>query len=126
MVWFTEFFDATVTRIDPSVMASSDCTALGRISNNPCIHETFVGIDGYDASSIHSLAITSDGSVWFDLADYMNHTGQIGVIDPDDYVGGAFSPAISDRAERSSAGLYDQANGESGWPTWSATRRALS
>jgi hypothetical protein len=76
-LWITEFFDAAVTRIRPSLMADNECTVLDALGQNPCVVEEFRGSDGYDLRTVHSLALASDGRIWF------TYSGTIGVLSGD-------------------------------------------
>jgi streptogramin lyase len=72
----TEFFDATVTRIRPTVMQEEDCTRLDSQGTNPCVTELFVGSDGFDLNTVHSLTVAGDGRAWF------TYSGEIGILPP--------------------------------------------
>jgi streptogramin lyase len=67
-LWVTEFFDATLLRVRPSLMAESDCTQLDVAGRNPCIEEVFVGSDGLDLRTMHTTYPAASGRVWFGLS----------------------------------------------------------
>ena len=95
-LWGTEFFDATILKINQSVITRSpipqDCLQLDANGQNPCVTEVFVGRnqDQPDAV-IHTLDIAPDGKIWFVLSkdeqtfQSRSHdtVGQVGFIDPD-------------------------------------------
>jgi streptogramin lyase len=80
MLWVSETFDATVDRVDPSIMASADCTALDTNGENPCVRQMFVGTDGYDGRELHTTTVGNDGRVWFGLGR-AGGGGRLGFID---------------------------------------------
>ncbi len=67
-LWVAEYFDATVDRIQPSRLATNDCTHLDTMNHNPCIDEIFVGSNGLDGITIHTLNVGPNGLVWFSLS----------------------------------------------------------
>lgn len=67
-LWVSEQFDATIDRISPSRMASSNCTQLNALGRNPCIDELYVGSNGTDGITVHTVTVGNDGLVWFTVA----------------------------------------------------------
>ncbi|MCI0855079.1 MAG: hypothetical protein J4N98_00205 [Chloroflexi bacterium] len=75
-LWVSEFFDATVTRIDPALVDIAECEQLDVAGQNPCITEVYVASDGLDGKTIHSVTIDAANRVWFGLEQ--NLDGQAG------------------------------------------------
>ena len=73
-IWVSDYFDATVVRIDPALVESQDCTHLDANGSNPCVEDMFVGSDGYDLRTLHTVTTGSGGRVWF------THDNQVGLI----------------------------------------------
>jgi streptogramin lyase len=63
--WITEQFDATITEIRPSLMATNDCTRLNALQKNPCMTEVWVGSNGFDNQGVSWLHAGLDGMIWF-------------------------------------------------------------
>ncbi len=68
-LWVSEFFDATVLRVRPSLLESDDCERLDAGGRNPCIEEMLVASDGTGDSTIHTVSAGADGLVWFAVED---------------------------------------------------------
>ena len=66
-LWVSEYFDASVLRLDPSLLLSRDCLTLDTQAKNPCIDEVFVGSNGTDGKLLHTVVVGSDGMVWFGI-----------------------------------------------------------
>jgi len=90
-LWVTEYFDATIVKIDPSLMDTNDCLNLTN-GQNPSITEVYQegGNPPAHGASIHTLDIAPDGTdgthgkIWFVLTHEDGQTiGQVGFIDPD-------------------------------------------
>ena len=78
-LWVSEFFDATILRVRPSLLTSQDCEQLDGNGQNPCIEEVLVAGDGSDDTTIHTVSIGADGLIWFTVN---NDTTKIGFISP--------------------------------------------
>jgi streptogramin lyase len=76
-LWVSEFFDAALLRLRPSLMASADCMQLDAEGQNPCVEQVFTASDGYEGKTMHSLAIGTSGRLWFSTTD------AVGVMSPD-------------------------------------------
>ena len=89
-LWVTEYFDATILKIDPSLMGTEDCLHLDANDQNPCITEVYEGLNPAQDAYIHTLDIAPDGKIWFVLSKdeqtigskEINTAGQVGFIDP--------------------------------------------
>jgi hypothetical protein len=66
-LWVTEFFDATILRVDPDRLGTNDCSQLDAVGQNPCIDEVFVASNGSDGKTLHTIAPGADGLLWFGL-----------------------------------------------------------
>ena len=66
-LWMTEAFDATLDRVRPDRMspANFNCTQLDITGRNPCVDEIFVGSNGFDGKTMHTVTVGPDGLVWF-------------------------------------------------------------
>ena len=64
-LWVSEFFDATILRVRPSLLGSQDCERLDSNGQNPCIEEVLIASDGTDGATIHTLSVGADGLIWF-------------------------------------------------------------
>ena len=75
-LWVTESFDATIDRVRPDRMspANFNCTQLDLTGKNPCIDEIFVGSNGIDGKTVHTVSVGQDGLVWF---TYMGQSSMI-------------------------------------------------
>jgi streptogramin lyase len=90
-LWVTEYFDATILKIDPSLMGTEDCLQLTN-GQNPCITEVYHegGNPPAPDAAIHTLDIAPDGKIWFvvskDPRDFgsrkFDTVGQVGFINP--------------------------------------------
>ena len=90
-LWATEYFDATILKLDPSLMDDHDCLRLDTNGRNPCVTEVYQGLNqpAQDAY-IHTLDIAPDGKIWFVVSkdkqtigsQKINTVGQVGFIDP--------------------------------------------
>ena len=76
-LWVTEFFDATLTRVRLSSEPAEGCAALTAAGTNPCIDEVLVASNGTDGRSMHTVAASSTGRVWFGVSD----PAEIGFVD---------------------------------------------
>lgn len=74
-LWVSEFFDATIARIRPSVAATQNCEQLDEQGVNPCIEEVFVASDGSDRRTIHTVSMGDDGRLWFGLKQDTDEDG---------------------------------------------------
>jgi streptogramin lyase len=68
-VWATEFFDATVIRIHPSLMQTNDCLHLDANGLNPCVEDMTVQYDDDVEKVIHTVAVGAEGLVWFGVEE---------------------------------------------------------
>lgn len=66
-LWVSEYFDASVLRLDPSLLLSEDCLSLDASAQNPCIDEVFVGSNGRDGKLLHSVTVDGENRVWFGI-----------------------------------------------------------
>lgn len=67
-LWVTEQFDATISMIRPSLMATNDCTRLDALQRNPCLTEVWVGSNGLDNQTVSYLSAGLDGLIWFTIS----------------------------------------------------------
>lgn len=83
-LWLTESFDATLDRVRPDRMspANFNCTQLDITGHNPCVDEVFVGSNGLDNKTIHTVAVGADGLVWFTYSSDSNTVFFGGVTTP--------------------------------------------
>lgn len=65
-LWATEFFDAKVVRIRPSLLATQDCLHLDENGQNPCVETMANEYDEGTENVVHSLSLGVDGLIWFD------------------------------------------------------------
>ena len=88
-LWVSEFFDATVLRVNLSGVTDleAECGELDKAGQNPCIDEVFVAYDEPGATKgsgpLHTVSIGADGLVWFGVADTI---GFISTTDNDEVV----------------------------------------
>ena len=75
-LWVGEFFDATILRIRPSLMATEDCQQLDANGQNPCIEEMLVASNGIDQKTLHTISIGVDGLVWFAVEESSDEEGR--------------------------------------------------
>ena len=68
-LWASEFFDATVIRIRPSLMETHDCQHLDVNGQNPCIENMTVQYDDNSEKVIHTVAAGAEGLVWFGVEE---------------------------------------------------------
>ncbi len=78
-LWVSEFFDATILRVRPSLMATEDCQQLDADGLNPCIEEMLVASNGTDWKTLHTVSIGADGLIWFSVS---SDATKIGFISP--------------------------------------------
>lgn len=76
----SEFFDATIVRVDTDTASGGGCSQLTLAGTNPCIVDVAVFSDGYDLKTLHSIAYDSDGLVWFALS---GAPPRVGFVSPD-------------------------------------------
>ncbi|KKL08032.1 hypothetical protein LCGC14_2580000, partial [marine sediment metagenome] len=83
-LWVDEFFDATIVRVKPSLMASKDCERLDADGQNPCIEEMLVASDGADGKTLHTLSIGVEGLIWFAVGSGRDapNTTRLGFLSP--------------------------------------------
>lgn len=105
-LWVTEFFDATLTRVRLSSNPPEACTVLTAAGSNPCMDHVLVASDGTDGRTMHSVAASSTGRVWFtrsdpariafvDTADPLSVVGIQGLITPSPLAGGIAEDPIT-------------------------------
>lgn len=90
-LWVGEFFDATILRIRPSLIATEDCQQLDANGQNPCIEEMLVASNGTDQKTLHTISIGVDGLVWFAVEEYSDEEGRATIAEF-----GFISPAHDD------------------------------
>lgn len=100
-LWVSEYFDATVMRVRPSLMESSDCHRLDAQGGNPCIEEVLVASDGTDDINIHTVSVGADGLIWFGMErdlddDRLSDTATLGFVFPAHGGAVTFLPSIDD------------------------------
>ena len=78
-LWVSEFFDATILRVRPSLLTSQDCEQLDVNGQNPCIEEILVAGDGSGDATIHTVSVGVNGLIWFSVS---NDATKIGFISP--------------------------------------------
>lgn len=91
-LWVTEYFDAKVLHVRPSLMSQFDCSQLDASKRNPCVTDAFVGSDGSDGATVHSLTVGADGYVWF---GWSGQETRLGFIDPGNNDAVVLLPAIA-------------------------------
>ncbi len=64
-VWFTEFFDNTISRFFPERRLIFDCTELDSLDRNPCIEEYVIPGADMLREQVHSLAMDDEGNIWW-------------------------------------------------------------
>lgn len=99
-LWINEFFDATVARLDTSLIEGGACDQLVQ-GENPCVEDVLVASDGSDYKTIHSLSIGSDELIWFAVTDtasnYSSASGsRLGFVSPSDAYSVVFLPQRED------------------------------
>lgn len=78
-LWFDETFDATISRLQPSLLGAADCTKLDAGGANPCIKEMFVASNGSDEATI-SMNAGIDGRIWFAVENGATRMGFIAAL----------------------------------------------
>lgn len=79
MLWVSEYFDATVLRVDAQRLDSGDCSELAPDGTSACVEELFVGTNGSDGSTVHSVTPGLENRTWFGYATASGST--VGFID---------------------------------------------
>jgi len=64
-IWFTEFFDNTISRFFPERRLIYDCTALDSLDQNPCIEEYVIPGSDMLREQVHSLAMDDNKDIWW-------------------------------------------------------------
>ena len=60
-LWVSEFFDATIVRVDTVMAGGGGCSQLTLRCKNPCVEDVAVFSDGFDLRTLHSLAPGAEG-----------------------------------------------------------------
>ena len=124
-LWVDEFFDATIVRVKPSLMASKDCERLDADGQNPCIEEMLVASDGADGKTLHTLSIGVEGLIWFAVGSGRDapNTTRLGFLSPAYDYAVAYLPterassrlrASSRTAQATTSGSHSSSRGRSG------------
>jgi hypothetical protein len=64
-IWFTEFFDNTISQFFPDRRQFFDCTSLDSLDQNPCIEEYVIPGADMLREQVHSLAMDDEGNLWW-------------------------------------------------------------
>lgn len=83
-VYFNEFFDASIGRLDASRAEDPACTRLDEAGRNPCIDELVVAEALRAGLRIHSIAFDARGRLWFtEHGDSDGSIATLGFVTPD-------------------------------------------
>ena len=93
-LWVSEFFDATIAHVRPSLLKTENCLALDSAGNNPCIAEAVVTSNGSDGKTLHTVSAGADGMLWFGVQD-ASLQATIGFIDTSHGNAVGFLPPIA-------------------------------
>ena len=109
-LWVSEFFDATILRVRPSLLTSQDCEQLDVNGQNPCIEEVLVAGDGSGDTTIHTVSTGADGLIWFGVS---NDATKIGFISPAHDNAVVYLPAVEGMGR--AAGIVQNPNSHAVW-----------
>ena len=109
-LWVGEFFDATILRIRPSLMATEDCQQLDANGQNPCIEEMLVASNGTDGKTLHTVSIGANGLIWFSVS---NDATRIGFVSPAHDNAVVLLPAVEGMGR--AAGIVQDLNNHNVW-----------
>ncbi len=85
-LWVTEFFDATLVRVDTAAAEAGGCSQLDASGTNPCVEEVVVTSTGFDVRTMHSVAPAAGGRVWFGSSGEPSRVGFVSTRHDDEVV----------------------------------------